>query len=123
VSVALEAQPGVQSVEVIPVRQLVVVTLKPGGSMTAERLRSTIRAQGFATPKDPIVTVQGSLEHPEVLLLGAGKRLALEGAVGALRELTAGAEVTLTGTLRLASGSGGAAPALVVTDSRERRPK
>lgn len=115
-SVALKAQPEVQSIDVIPVRQVVTVTLKPGSGMTVEKVRGVIRAAGFPTPKDPLVTVRGTLEGS--VLVDGSRRLSLEGEPEALRGLPAGSVVTVSGTLLLAKKRNDSPPTLVVTSAK-----
>lgn len=115
-SVALKAQPEVQSIDVIPVRQVVTVTLKPGSAMTADKVRGVIRAAGFPTPKDPIVTVRGTLQGS--VLVDGTRRLALEGQLEPLRAAPAGSVVTVTGTLLLTKKRNDSPPTLVVTGAK-----
>jgi hypothetical protein len=116
VSVALKAQPGVESIDVIPVRQVVTVTLKPGSGMTVEKLRGVIRAAGFPTPKDPIVTTRGTVDGG--VLVDGSRRLALEGAIEPLRAAPPGSIVTVSGTLLLAKRRSDSPPTLVVTSAK-----
>ncbi len=115
-SVALKAQPDVQSIDVIPVRQVVTVTLRPGSGMTVERLRGVIRAAGFPTPKDPIVTIRGTLDGS--VLVDGPRRLALEGELEPLRGTPAGSVVTVSGTLLLAKKRNDSPPTLVVSGAK-----
>jgi hypothetical protein len=112
----LKAQPDVQSIDVIPVRQVVTVTLKPGSRMTVEKLRGVIRAAGFPTPKDPLVTVRGTLDGS--VLVDGPRRLALEGPLEPLRAAPDGSVVTVSGTLLLSRKRSDSLQTLVVTGAK-----